>query len=165
MPSRLTRITLRVLLIGGLFFLMSASAQARPLYLGTISPVPSQEIIKFQPIARYLETQLTDVGIHSVRIVIAKNIPQMAAFLKQKKVDIYLDSPFPSVAVSRLTESRLLLQGGAHANLKHASVIFVRTDSGLKRLKELKGKKIAFSTPFCTRACLNQRRNSLRSNS
>jgi phosphonate transport system substrate-binding protein len=59
-----------------------------------------------------------------------------------------MDSFFPSLAVSRLSDSKLLLRRWKMGKSEYQSVIFTRKDSGIARLEDLKGKVIAFEEPF-----------------
>ena len=132
------------------FHFFSPDLEARTFHVGTIGTVPSQEMNKLKPLVPYLEKELSSAGIDRVKIVVAKSISQMATLLQKKGVDLYLDSPYPSMAVSRLAKSRLLLQAGKEGSDRHYSVIFVRKDSGLNHLRQLKGETIAFEEPFST---------------
>lgn len=132
------------------FLLFSSPAWSRPLYVGTIGPDPAQEINRLQPLTRYLEQELSSVGVDRVRIVVAKNIPSMMTLFKQKGVDIFLGGAFPAVGLSRRSASRMVLQGGGEGSDRMASVFFVRKDGELKRLRDLKGEIVAFDNPSST---------------
>ena len=123
-------------------------ALAGVITIGSIGEEPSEEIRTFLPIARYLAKQLKLEGIDQVNIVVAKGIRQMAGFVREGKVDLYIDSPFPSMAVSCLSESKLLLRRWKKGICEYHSVIFVRKDSGIEKPEDLKGTIIAFEEPF-----------------
>lgn len=140
-----------LIFLGGLFlFLFPRLLPARTLTLGSISTEPVHEIQKLQPLAAYLAKELRSEGIDRGKVRVEKNISKMASLVKEGKIDLYLGSPFPAVAVARLTGSRFLLNGWQGGLEKHASVIFTRKETGLKRLKDLKGEMIAFESPFST---------------
>ena len=135
------------LVVAVLFF--PQLAWAGPLNLGSInSKEPRDEIKKFWPLASYLAKELQSDGIDSARVVVAENIPAMATFLQEGKVDLYIDSPFPSVAVSHLSGSRFLLRRWKKGIGEYHTVIFTRKDSGISRLEDLQGKVIAFEEPY-----------------
>jgi phosphonate transport system substrate-binding protein len=121
---------------------------AKPLNIGSISTEPAAEIKSFLPFASYLAKQLQSEGFDQGKVVVAKSMPEMATFLKEGKVDLYIDSPFPTMAVSRLSGSRLLLRRWKKGIGEYHSLIFTRTDSGINRLEDLKGKMLAFEEPF-----------------
>lgn len=116
--------------------------------LGSISTNPVGETKKFWPFASYLAQQLQSEGIDQGKVVVAESIPAMSSLLQTRQVDLYLDSLFPSLAVSHLSGSKLLLRRWKMGQSEFRSVIFTRRDSGIARLEDLKGKIIAFEEPF-----------------
>lgn len=72
----------------------------------------------------------------------------MAALMRAGQVDLYIDSLFPTLAVSRLTGSKLLLRRWKNGSAEYQAVTFARKDSGITRLEDLKGKMIAFEEPY-----------------
>jgi phosphonate transport system substrate-binding protein len=124
--------------------------RAESLTIGSIGLEPAAEIKNFLPLARYLAQQLAPEGIAHGGVVVADSVRQMAVLLQDGKVDLYLDSPFPTLAVSRLSGSRLLLRRWKEGIDEYHSVIFARQDSGIHRLEDLQGQLIAFEKPFST---------------
>lgn len=121
---------------------------ARPINIGSISIEPAEEIKKFLPLASYLGKELRSEGIDEGKVVVAKSIPEMTAFLREGKVDLYVDSPFPTLAVSRLSGSKLLLRRWKKGIAEYHSVIFAKKDGDINRLEDLSGKIVAFEEPF-----------------
>lgn len=121
---------------------------AEPINIGSISEEPNEEIKKFLPITRYLAKQLQSEGVSQGRVVVAKGIHQMATYIREGKVDLYIDSPFTSIAVSRLSGSKFLLRRWKKGISEYHTFIFVRKDSGINRLDDLKGRMIAFEEPY-----------------
>ena len=128
--------------------LLSQLACAGSFNVGSISTSPVGETKKFFPLASYLAQQLQSEGIDQGKVVVAESIPAMSTLLQSRQVDLYIDSLFPSFAVSRLSGSKLLLRRWKMANSEYRSVIFTRKDSGIARLADLNGKVIAFEEPF-----------------
>ncbi len=116
--------------------------------VGSIHRDAAAEIEKFLPLARYLGKHLRSEGIDGGRVVVAKNIPEMAMFLREGKVDLYIDSAFPLLAVSQLSGSKLLLRRWKKGVADYRSVIFAKKQGDVIRLRDLKGKIIAFEEPF-----------------
>ena len=137
-----------------IFFLVSAAlllsrpVNATTIVVGSVGDVPTDEIKKYLPLANHLAKQLQSEGVDQGKVVVARGIPEMANFLKEGKADLYIDSPFPSVAVSRLSGSKFLLLREKKGLSEYHSVIFARQDSGINRLQDLNGKIIAFKEPF-----------------
>lgn len=130
--------------------LLPQLAGAGSFKLGSISISPLAETRKFWPLAAYLERQLQSEGIDEGKVVVAESIPAMSSFLQTRQVDLYIDSFFPSLAVSRLCGSKLMLRRWKMGKSEYQSVIFTRKDSGIARLKDLRGKVIAFEAPFAS---------------
>jgi phosphonate transport system substrate-binding protein len=128
--------------------LLPQLACAGTLKIGSVSTSPVAETRKFWPLASYLARQLPSEGINQGKVVVAESIPAMSSFLQTQQVDLYIDSFFPSLAVSRLSGSKLLLRRWKMGKSEYQSVIFTRKDSGIARLEDLKGKVIAFEAPF-----------------
>lgn len=137
-------------MLAPLVFLVSGVTLAEPIKIGSISSEPAAEVKKFLPLASYLAKRLQSDGINEGTVVVAANIPQMAAFLKEGKVDLYIDSAFPSVAVSRLSGSRSFLRRWKKGIAEYHTVIFAKKDSGIQRLEDLNGKTIIFEEAFST---------------
>lgn len=119
-----------------------------PISVGTIDTDAAKGMKQFLPLATYLGKHLRSEGIDGGRVVVARGIPEMAAFLREGKVDLYLDSPYPSLAVSQLSGSELELRRWKKGLASYRSVIFVKSGSGVNRLEDLRGKMIAFEEPF-----------------
>jgi ABC-type phosphate/phosphonate transport system substrate-binding protein len=130
------------------FLLLPHLAYTASFTVGSISTDPMVESGKFWLLVSYLERQLRLEGIDAGKVVVAESIPQMSSFLKQKQVDLYIDSFFPSLAVSRLSGSSLMLRRWKMGKSEYTSVIFTQKNSDIARLKDLKGKTIALESPF-----------------
>lgn len=131
-----------------IFFLAYGVCYADTLNIGSISSYPKQEIKQFLPLANYLENRLRLDGVTKVKIIIAKNAQQMAEFLRNHQVDIYIDSPFPVIALSKKTGCRIVLRRWKKGIGEYHTVIFSRKNSTIKTLMDLKGKRIAFEKPY-----------------
>lgn len=139
----------QVLLISVLALLCPRNVLAESIVLGTINNLdPLGEIEKMTPLAKYLAAQLHSNGIDDGRVVVARSMNEMAGFLREGKADVFIDSVFPSLVVSRLSGSKLLLRRWKKGRGDYHAVVFVRKDSGITRLEELKGKRIAFEEEF-----------------
>ena len=128
--------------------LFSTRIGAQTLTIGSISDEPAVEIRTFLPFARYLEAKLSKVGIKKVKVRVARSVSEMAEFFKQGKMDVYIDSPFSALTVSRLSDSRITLRRWKKGVAEYHSVVFVRKDSGIQTVASLRGKMIAFEEPF-----------------
>ncbi len=127
---------------------LPALAGADTLAIGTIGDEPLNEIKLFSPIARYLAKQLETHGVTRGRVVIAGTIHQMAGFMKQGRVDVYIDSPLTSLAVNHLAGGEMALRRWKKGVVEYHAVIFARRDNGIASLSDLEGKIIAFEEAF-----------------
>lgn len=125
-------------------------SEAKTLSIGTISAAPVDEIRVFQPFADYLAGELADDGIDAVKVIIAADIHQMAALLKSGEVDLFIDSSVTALVINKLSGSEYMLRRWKKGRGQYRSVIFVRADSAIANLADLKGKTIAFEEPFST---------------
>lgn len=123
---------------------------AKTLNIGTISADPVDEIRVFQPFADYLAGKLANDGIDAATVVIAADIHQMAALLKSGKVDLFIDSSVTALVINKLSGSEYMLRRWKKGRGQYRSVVFVRDDSAITSLEDLKGKTIAFEEPFST---------------
>lgn len=121
--------------------------KANVLVLGTVA-VNKDEIEskkkEYALLPNYLASKLGDVGITEVKLVMASSPVEMAKFIREGKVDIFIGGPFPSYVVAKLSNSELLSTRWKSGVEKYHSIVFVRADSSIKSLEDLKGKMIAF---------------------
>jgi len=119
--------------------------------LGDIDPdEPVKKVKRFQPLADYLAEHLESFGIHGGRVVIARNIDEMGRFLSDGTVDIYFDSPFPSLAVQEISGSKIILRRWKQGEPEYWSTFIALRGNGISSVKDLLGKTIAFEEPHST---------------
>lgn len=123
---------------------------AGTIHIGSTTYNPTAEMERLLPLANYLGKQLQSEGIDQGRVIVTKSVPEMATLMREGKVDLYVDSPFPSLALSRLSGSKLILRRWKKGLGEYYSVIFSRKDSGVSRLENLNGKILVFEAPFST---------------
>lgn len=120
------------------------SAHARELVLGSVSIDPSGEMEDWLPFAQYLAKKLERDDISGGKIVVARNSKEMAGFLKDGKVDLYIDSPLIMLDVAQASGSKLLLRRWKKGASEYTAVVFARKEANLFSLSDLKDKIIAF---------------------
>ena len=74
----------------------------------------------------------------------------MVDLVKKGEVDLYIDSAFPVLQVSKLAGMRPMLRRWKRGKADYHSVIFVRKDSGIESVSDLMGKTIGFDQPSST---------------
>ncbi len=147
---RLLTMPLAIFVILAVDTLFPGVTGAGTLRIGSIGARPAEEFRKFAPLARYLAAQLQSEGIEKDEVVVAKSVSEMANLLREGKVDLYIDSPFPVLAVRHLAGTKLLLRRWKKGVSEYHTVFFTMVDSGIDRLKDLRGKMIGFDDSYST---------------
>lgn len=120
------------------------------LVLGSVSSDVEGDVAEYQPLADYLARALTTYGYTGGEIVVASSVAEMGRLIREGKVDLYIDSPFPTFAVDQLTRSEPLVNRWKGGVEKYRAVIYTRADSGLAAVDDLKGRVLAFEHPQST---------------
>ncbi len=120
------------------------SINARTLVIGSVHEDPTEELQIFTPFAAYLGEQLVADGITSGRVRIAKNMDSMIEMLESGEVDLYIDSPYPALNVASKSGGKIFLRRWKDGVSEYSSVIFVRSDSAIQSIDDLRGKMVSF---------------------
>lgn len=128
----------------------SPSPSARSIVLGDISDEPTETIATAQPAIDFVAEQLSAQGIDRGEVKIAPDMETMAQWLKEGKVDIYMDSPYPAAIVSEKSGAKPVLRRWKDGIAEYHTIIFARKDSGIAQLQDLNGKAIGFEEKFST---------------
>ena len=120
------------------------------LTIGSVSLNPTQEYELVRPFADFVAANLHHVGIGRGRVVVVGSLSKMVEELREGKVDLLIDSPFPAVFVWQHADVEPILRRWKWGSDVYRSVVFTRADSGVESVDELAGKIIAFGEPFST---------------
>lgn len=120
------------------------------LTIGSVSLNPTQEYEVVRPFADFVAANLHHVGIGRGRVVVVGSLSQMVDELREGRVDLLIDSPFPAVFVWQRTDVEPILRRWKRGSDVYRSVVFTRADSGVESVDKLAGKIIAFGEPFST---------------
>lgn len=120
------------------------------LSFGSVSFNPAQEFEVFRPFANHVAERLHHVGIGRGRVEVAGSLSQMVELLRQGRVDVFIDSPFPAAFVWTHGDMTPILRRWKRGADTYRSVVFTRADSGVDTVADLAGKIIAFGEPFST---------------
>lgn len=104
----------------------------------------------FRPLVDYTAGKLSPTGETKGIVVVAPTVGQMMKLLEEKRVDFYMESPYPSYLINRLGAGRLVLRRWKGGIAEYRSLIFTSKESKVKRLDDLRGKIIAFEDPGST---------------
>jgi phosphonate transport system substrate-binding protein len=89
------------------------------------------------------------VGI-PVRVTVASDYAAVVEALRNQTADLAFLHPAGYVLANREAKAMIIAQDRWHGNTSYKARIYVRKDSGLKTLEELRGKTIAFVDPAST---------------
>jgi len=129
----------------------SVTNEAGVLHLGDIdADEPTKKIKRLTPVAGYLADHLADLGVREVRVTIAHDIEEMAKFMREGQVDIYFDSPFPTLAVQEKADSQVILRRWKKGQAEYWSVYLAHRESGITKVEDLVGKMVAVEEPHST---------------
>jgi phosphonate transport system substrate-binding protein len=126
--------------------------RSRTLSLGMVSEVNQSLIVdRFSDFVRYLAVRLTSTPDMEGKVVIAPTPFRLARLIDQKRIDFYMESPYPTYlvnsvqGVARLTARRW--KGGI---AEYRGLIFTAKNNGINNLEDLKGKLFVFEDPEST---------------
>lgn len=125
------------------------TAKAKTISLGLVSIAFQNEIEQhFRDFMQYVAGRLSPDT--EGKVIVASTTLQMVKLLDQKKIDFYMESPYPTYLINRQGVAVLILRRWKGRVPEYRSLIFTKRDSGITRLEDLRGKMIAFEDPGST---------------
>jgi ABC-type phosphate/phosphonate transport system substrate-binding protein len=120
--------------------------------LGVVAASHQREIEEhFRPFVTYIARQLFSTVDAEGKIIVVPTLPELAQLLDQKKVDFFMESPYPTYVVNQVHGAgKLLLRRWKSGLAEYRGLIATSNDSGVNRLESLRGKVIAFEDPEST---------------
>lgn len=122
------------------------------LVLGRISSDPKLHYAQLKAVLDYVVPRMADVGIRSGRVLMARDVQQMASYLRRGRVDWVTETAGTGAALVDRTGAEVLVATERDGVSLYRSVIFARRDSGIASLADLRGHSIAFQNPNSTSA-------------
>lgn len=130
----------------------SASVADSVLVLGRISDDPKAHYEQLKPLLDYVVPRMRDVGIAEGRILMARDAQQMTSYLRRGRVDWVTETSGTSMQLQKRAGAKPLVLTERGGVSRYHSVFFVRKDSGISSLADLKGHCIAFQSTASTSA-------------
>lgn len=128
-----------------------APVKLKALTLGLVSTTSQKEIEEhFQNFVGYLARKLGPGRDIEGRVIIVPTALQMAKLLEEKKIDFYMESPYPTYLINKQGAAVLLLRRWKSGMAEYRSLIFSKKGSATSHLEQLRGKMIAFEDPGST---------------
>lgn len=134
--------------------LAGGAVERSVLVLGRISDDPKSHYDQLKPLLDYVIPRMHDVGIVEGRILMAKDAQQMASYLRRGRVDWVTETAGTAMALQQRAGARPLLLTERNGVGSYHSVFFVRRDSPINTLEELKGRSLAMQSAASTSAYL-----------
>jgi phosphonate transport system substrate-binding protein len=116
------------------------------------SPLFQASDKEYGPVVSFLASKLSTFGIKEGRFVAVQNPYEASVLLRQGKLDIYVDSPFPAYVVAKLAGAEPLVNRWKREQELYHSNIFVKKESKIKTLDDLRGQMMVFQKPDSTSA-------------
>lgn len=125
-----------------------SSAFAQQVFRVTTIPeeAATEQVRKFTPLAQYLEKKL---GV-KVEFTPVTDYPAAVEAMVNKKVDLVWFGGFTYVQASLRSKGQVIPIAQREEDTKFQSVFITKTDSGIKKLDDLKGKQVSFGSASST---------------
>jgi phosphate/phosphite/phosphonate ABC transporter binding protein len=129
-----------------------ATVKPQTFSLGIVTEFNRTQMAEnFRDFVRYLAARLTSASDIEGKVVIAPTPFQLAKLIAQKKVDFYMDSPYPTHLVNDVHGvAKLLLRRWKGGMAEYRSLIFTKKNGEINRLEDLRGKVLVFEDPEST---------------
>jgi len=148
--SRLRKlISLALLLpLSGLYSVVCQMAEAAQAPKGLILALtPSQDPTALQVHGKAFADALAKLVGVPIKIYIASDYAGVVEALRNKTVDLGFLHPVGYVLANREARAQIVVKDIWHGKTSYTARIFVRKDSGIKSLEDLRGRTIAFVDP------------------
>ncbi|TYT27645.1 phosphate/phosphite/phosphonate ABC transporter substrate-binding protein [Luteimonas viscosa] len=133
-----------------LALLAPARADDGVLVLGRISDNPQAHYEQLEPLLDYVVPRLAEVGIREGRVLMARDAQQMQSYLRRGRVDWVTETAATAMALAERAGAEPLLMTERDGVGSYRTLFFVRNDSPVRSLAELRGRSIAFQNRFST---------------
>lgn len=141
-------------------FTVSASADTKStlreetIIIGVISSNPKKAFKRAQPFADYLAENLSNDGIKTGQVVVARDSRQMARWIKSGQVDLVSETVFAAQELMQYSGAELLARRWKSGVAEYHSIFFSKRNNGVDSLGDLRGKTVVFEDVGSTSAFL-----------
>ncbi|MFT6985177.1 MAG: phosphonate transport system substrate-binding protein [Psychromonas sp.] len=127
-------------------------SSGKTLVIGKVSDSPKKHLQSLKLMADYLAAHMQDLGYTKGKVLLARSKQELARQLQQGDVDLVTETAFSAIYLQAEAGAEPILRKWKKGIAEYHSVIFVRKDSGINNLQDLKGKTIAFEDANSTSA-------------
>lgn len=131
-----------------------AAADPGVLVLGRISDDPQRHYDQLKPLLDYVVPRMADVGVREGRILMAPDASRMTSYLRHGRVDWVTETAATGLTLIHRASAPVLLLTERDGVSQYRSVVFVRNDSPIRSMGELRGRRLALQNPGSTSAYL-----------
>ena len=131
---------------------VASSDDPQVLVLGRISDDPKHHYEQLKPLLDYIVPRMADLGIRRGEILMARNLQQMGSYLRRGRVDWVSETSASGMWLEARAGAKPLLLTERDGAGTYRSLVFVRRDSGIASLDDLRGRSIAFQNTSSTSA-------------
>lgn len=129
-----------------------ASPGGQVLILGRISDDPNAHYAQLKPLLDYVVPRMREVGVTEGRVLMARDPQQMASYLRRNRVDWVTETASTAVQLEQRAGARPILLTERSGVSNYRTVFFVRKDSPIQTLDDLRGHSLALQSPSSTSA-------------
>ncbi|WP_313254777.1 MULTISPECIES: phosphate/phosphite/phosphonate ABC transporter substrate-binding protein [unclassified Stenotrophomonas] len=134
--------------------LEGSAVERSVLVLGRISDDPKAHYDQLKPLLDYVVPRMREVGIVEGRILMARDAQQMSSYLRRGRVDWVTETSGTAMALQQRAQAQPLLLTERNGVSAYHCVFFVRRDSPIQTLDDLKGRTLALQSTLSTSAYL-----------
>ena len=131
---------------------VQASEDSHVLVLGRISDDPSAHYAQLKPLLDYVVPRMREVGITEGRILMARDAQLMSSYLRRDRVDWVTETASTAVQLEQRAGAKPILLTERNGVSSYNTVFFVRRDSPIQSLEDLRGRTLALQSTASTSA-------------
>lgn len=131
-----------------------AASVDRPdtLVIGKISDDPRLDIGRLQPLLDYTVSKMATAGVVRGEVLLARDAVQMRNYLRRGRVDWVTETAAMAAMLGADAGAKPFVRAMRADEGAYRSVVFVRRDSGIESLAQLRGKVLGLQSRWSTSA-------------
>jgi ABC-type phosphate/phosphonate transport system substrate-binding protein len=116
-------------------------SKVKTLQLGLISTKPLERIEDHLDLINYVASKLSP-GMQG-KVLIASEPAELVRLIKERAVDLYLESAYATSVINEQTGAKILLRRWKNGVAEYRTLLLAKADNGITQPKDLLGKMIA----------------------